>query len=72
MSKNQKASDPNAVWGADAIGEEIDRTAEQVRYLFREGVFGDAVKKLGHRTLVGDRRKLKHFPHLNTDNTSNA
>jgi hypothetical protein len=70
MRKNQKASDGNVAWGAEAIGEEIDRTAEQVRYLFRTGAFGDAVKKFGHRTLAGDRRKLKNFPNITTDDAA--
>ena len=65
MRKNEK-SDGNVVWGAEAIGEEIDRNPEQVRYLYRSGAFGAAVKKLGHRTLVGDRSLLKQFPRLNT------
>jgi hypothetical protein len=68
MRKNQNSDDANAVWGAEAIGEEIDRSAEQVRYLFRKGAFGDAVQKYGHRTLVGDRNRLKQFPRINTDN----
>jgi hypothetical protein len=65
MRKNPKADDGNVVWGAAAIGEEIARNAEQTRRLYREGALGDAVQKIGHRTLVGDRRKLKQFP--NTD-----
>jgi len=67
MPKNRKTDDGNVVWGAEAIGEVIDRTAEQARYLFRKGTFGDAVKKIGHRTLAGDRSKLKHFSNLKTD-----
>jgi hypothetical protein len=62
MPKNQKTSDSNAVWGAKAIGAEVNKTAEEARYLIRIGAFGDAVKKFGHRTLVGDRRKLRQFP----------
>jgi hypothetical protein len=63
MHANQKA-DGNVAWGAEAIGQDLrpPKSAEQVRYLFRIGAFGDAVKKLGHRTLVGDRSKLAHFP----------
>jgi hypothetical protein len=64
--KAKHTHDSNSVWGATAIGVEIDRTPEQVRYLFRKGFLDDFVKKIGHRTLVGDRRKLKHFPSENT------
>jgi hypothetical protein len=70
MRKNRKTDDANVVWGAAAIGEEIDRTAEQVRYLFRTGAFGDAVRKFGHRTLAGDRDRLRQFPRLNTDDAA--
>ena len=62
MSKNRKTDGSNAVWGAEAIGQEIGRTAEQVRHLHRTGALGDAVQKKGHRTLVGDRRKLQQYP----------
>ena len=70
MRKNRKTDESNVVWGAAAIGEEIGRTAEQVRYLRQIGAFGDAVQKLGHRTLIGDRRRLKQFPNTNTDDAA--
>ena len=66
--QRRKHVDPNVIWGAEAIGREIDRSAEQTRALFRAGAFGDAVRKLGHRTLAGDRTKLKQFPNLKTEN----
>jgi hypothetical protein len=49
----------NLIWGAEAIGREINRTAAQVRYLFGIGFFRDAVWKAGHRTYVGDRQRLR-------------
>jgi hypothetical protein len=68
MRKNQETDDTNnVVWGAEAIGQIIGRSAEQVRYLQRLGVFGDAVRKVAHRTLIGNRRKLKQYPDINTD-----
>jgi hypothetical protein len=70
MSKNQKTDDNNVVWGAAAIGEQISRSAEQVRYLHRTGALGDAVRKIGHRTLVGDRRKLEQFPRFDTNDAA--
>jgi hypothetical protein len=33
-------------------------------------VFGDAVRKFGHRTLAGDRSRLKQFPQINTDDAA--
>lgn len=68
MHKDRKTGDFDIAWGAEAIGKDINRTAEQTRYLFRIGAFGDAVKKLGHKTLVGDRRKLRQFPNITNDN----
>ena len=68
MRKDRKTDDPNVVWGAAAIGEDINRTTEQTRYLLRTGALGDAVRKVGHRTWVGNRRKLKQFP--NTDDVA--
>lgn len=64
MPKNQTddANNADAIWGARNIGKVINRTADQTRYLYRTGAFGDAVKKVGHRTLVGNRRKLQQFP----------
>jgi hypothetical protein len=70
MRKNRKTNDGNVAWGAAAIGEEIDRSPQQVRYLWRIGALGDAVKKLGHRTLIGDRSKLKQFPRLNNNDAA--
>jgi len=50
---------PNLVWGAEAIGREINRSAAQVRYLHSIGFFQGAVWKAGHRTYVGNRQRLR-------------
>jgi hypothetical protein len=50
------------VWGASAIGAEIDRTAAQVYSLFESGALDGAVSKLGHKTFVGSRRALRALP----------
>jgi hypothetical protein len=50
------------VWGGKDIGKEIKRTARQVHHLFEIGALDGAVAKLGHRTLVGSRRKLHALP----------
>jgi hypothetical protein len=54
--------DTDAVWGAAGIGAEIDRTAAQVRYLHKKGHLKGAVRKVGHRTYLGSRRKLRALP----------
>jgi hypothetical protein len=55
------------VWGAEAIGQEINRSADQVYYLHRAGLLEGAVTKLSHKLLVGSRRELRRllpgFPH---------
>jgi hypothetical protein len=46
------------VWGAEAIGREIGRTAIQVYYLFSKGRLNGAVRKLGTRTMIASRKRL--------------
>ena len=50
------------VWGGRSIGKEINRTARQVHHLHEIGALDGAVAKLGHRTLVGSKRKLRALP----------
>jgi hypothetical protein len=50
------------VWGGKNIGREINRTARQVHHLHEIGALDGAVAKLGHRTLVGSKRKLHALP----------
>ena len=52
----------DAVWGAENIGREINRSAQQVYYLHRIGVLAGAVTKLGAKTYIGSRRKLRALP----------
>jgi hypothetical protein len=51
--------DVDFLWGARAIGAYIGRTEQQVHYLHGRGQLGDAVTKLGHKTLVASRAKLR-------------
>jgi hypothetical protein len=61
--KNLKPGESKRLaWGAAEIGKKINRSAEQTRYLLRSGALGDAVKKVGHRTWVGDCDRLEQFP----------
>ena len=55
------AEQSDHVWGAEAIGVEIGRTANQVYHLYRSGALGGAVRKAGHRTFLGSRRKLREL-----------
>ena len=55
----QSDAEADAAWGAKAIGEEIDRSRAQVYYLYRVGALAGAVTKLGPKTYVGSRRKLR-------------
>jgi hypothetical protein len=52
------SSPDDLVWGYAAIGKRIGRSAEQTRYLVHHRLLGDAVKKLGRKTVVG------HVPRL--------
>jgi hypothetical protein len=57
-------NDSDLVWGAENIGREVNRTRGQVYYLQRIGALDGAVAKLGHKTLVGSKKKLKALPKL--------
>ncbi len=62
ISKHEASSDGDAsdfCWGAAAIGREIDREPSQVYHLLEIGALEGAVVKLGHRTILGSRRKLR-------------
>jgi beta-N-acetylglucosaminidase len=58
----QTETESDAVWGAEAIGKEINRTAQQVYYLFGIGALDGAVTKLGPKTYLASRRKLRTLP----------
>jgi hypothetical protein len=62
MPDNVEEKTSDLVWGAEAIGDEISRTAAQVYYLLSIGALDGAVAKLGHKTLVGSRRELSRLP----------
>jgi hypothetical protein len=49
------------VWGAENIGKEINRSADQVYYLHRTGLLDGAVTKLSHKLFVGSRRELRRL-----------
>ena len=55
-------NESDLVWGAEGIGAEINRTASQVYHLHASGALDGAVAKLGHKTFVGSRRKLRELP----------
>jgi hypothetical protein len=55
------AGDDDLVWGAENIGREINRTAAQTRYLHSIGALKGAVRKVGHRTFVGSRCRLRQL-----------
>jgi hypothetical protein len=57
--KKQSDDKPDIVWGAEAIGTVINRTAAQTRYLIETGALDGAVEKVGHRTFVGFPSKLR-------------
>ena len=47
------------VWGGPNLAKEINRTTQQFYYLHEKGVLKGAVAKLGHKTFVASRRKLR-------------
>jgi hypothetical protein len=53
------SSDNDIVWGGPNLAKEINRTTNQFYYLHETGALKGAEKKLGHKTFVGSRRKLR-------------
>jgi hypothetical protein len=73
MSKHIKditASDSDWIWGAEAIGAFIDRSAAQVYYMHGRGAFRGAVFKISPKALVGSRSKLRALPELLASETT--
>ena len=52
------------IWHGENIAREIGCTPEQLYYLFSQSVFGDAVFKLGRKTMVASRSRLRELPTL--------
>jgi hypothetical protein len=59
LSDDEKS---DAVWGAAAIGKEINRSAQQIYYLYSVGALDGVVAKIGPKTFVASRRKLQTLP----------
>lgn len=58
------------VWGLKAIGAEIGRNEQQTQYLHARGLLDGIVTKLGPKTLVASRAKLRKLPELLASKTS--
>jgi hypothetical protein len=59
QASSEDASD--LIWGAAAIGREIGRKPSQIYHLVEIGALEGAVTKMGHRTFVGSRRRLRNL-----------
>jgi hypothetical protein len=62
-AKSEPVAEPesDALWGAIAIGRFIGRSQSQVYYLHEAGVFGDAVRKVSRKILLGSKSRLSRF-----------
>ena len=58
-AENAISDDSDLIWGGVNIAKEINRTTDQFYYLHEKGVLKGAVAKLGHKTFVASRRKLR-------------
>ena len=59
--------DDEVVWGAEAIGREINRTAREIYNLYgnkEENLI--PIDKVGHRTFKSTRRRLRNWAAGNT------
>jgi hypothetical protein len=53
------SDDNDLLWGGKSIAASINRTPAQFYYLYEKGALKGAVAKLGHKTFVASRRKLR-------------
>jgi hypothetical protein len=67
--RKQQYGDTDLLWGAQAIGAEINRSPSQVYYLHRTGALKGAVRKLTHKILVGSKSRLKELAFDNPNRT---
>jgi hypothetical protein len=70
MAKPREASRSHidALWGARAIADEIDRTERQTRHLIENGDIADCIERLPSGRIIGFRSKLrKRFGRLASD-----
>jgi hypothetical protein len=58
------ADDPKNDWlfGGPAIAEFLDWSLKQLYHRYHKNELGDAVWKMGRRTMVGSRQKLRALP----------
>lgn len=55
-------NDNDWCWGREEIGKALGgRTPSQVSYLMATGVLDGAVKRIGHRTYIGSKKKLREL-----------
>lgn len=57
--KNLSETEPDTLWGAEAIGREIGRTAAQVHYLHSRGRL--PTRKLSRKTMIASRAQLREL-----------
>jgi hypothetical protein len=58
--ENTESSD--LIWGAASIAREINRTTAQTYHLLGSGALDGCVAKLGRKTIVASRAKLRALP----------
>jgi hypothetical protein len=66
LKRDAGLDDGDLIWGAEAIGALIGRSREQVYRLLKIGALDGAVRKVGHRTIVGSRRRLHELVSLDS------
>jgi hypothetical protein len=59
VAEDDPSGDNDLLWGGKSIAKEINRSTQQFYYLHEKGVLKGAVAKLGHKTFVASRRKLR-------------
>ena len=63
QDEGQQASfddiDNDFLWGRAEIGRAIGRTPNQIAWMMSQGLLDGAVKRVGHRSVIASKKKLK-------------
>ncbi len=51
----------DVLWGYGEIARFIGRNPGQAAYMQAHGLFGDAVKKLSHKVVIGSKQRLREL-----------
>lgn len=60
--EEDEESESDLVWGGKNIAKEMNWTTAQFYHLYETGALEGCVAKLGHKTFVGSKKRLRTLP----------